>query len=253
MTLNDIGIYLIGKYNIKNTVRDAYNSNSNAEKKLVLDCGCGRGTYSYLFNDEQYVGLDFNISSIGICKKIHPEKVFVVGDATKLPFRDESFENVVCSEVLEHVSNDLGVITEFERITRTPGSIVISVPNLNCNNILVNWQRDLIDEEVGHVRRGYLFLEIMELIGKSKFKMDRIRYSCGPVTALIEFIIIKFGRIFGYNPSDLNQLFDGKKSLPVRICLKVYTLFFPILSRITYLDKLLPKSYRSNMVIIATK
>ena len=68
---------------------------------LILDCGCGSGTYAYSLGNKSYVGLDVNSTSIELTHKFHPDNMFIVGDATKLPFRNQIFDCDVCSEVLE--------------------------------------------------------------------------------------------------------------------------------------------------------
>jgi len=237
-----------------NAVLGVYSSNSKEREQFrVLDCGCGRGVYGQKFSQERYVGLDIDVSSIGVAHLLYPDKSFIVGNATNLPFKDDTFNHVICSEVLEHISNDRDVLTELARVTKPLGVSVMSVPNLECENVFVNWQRNLIDESVGHVRRGYYIAEISNLIDSSGFKVRESKFDCGPVTALIECCLIRLGNIFGSNPSDLNQLVVGKKPLLVQIALGIYELLFPILVSFTYLDRLLPRRCRSNMVIMAER
>lgn len=50
----------------------------------------------------------------------------VVGDAHNLPFKDESFEVVVCSEMLEHADDPPKVISEIERVLKPGGLVVLT-------------------------------------------------------------------------------------------------------------------------------
>ena len=50
----------------------------------------------------------------------------VVGDAHNLPFKDESFEVVVCSEMLEHADNPQKVISEIKRVLKPRGRVVLT-------------------------------------------------------------------------------------------------------------------------------
>jgi ubiquinone/menaquinone biosynthesis C-methylase UbiE len=50
----------------------------------------------------------------------------VVGDAHALPFKDGSFEVVVCSEMLEHANNPQTVIEEIRRVLKTDGLVVLT-------------------------------------------------------------------------------------------------------------------------------
>ena len=76
------------------------------------------------------------------------------GDATRLPFADNSFDRVITSEVLEHIQADTAAITEFARVLKAGGTFAATVPTWLPEKI--NWM--LSDEYHapksvgGHVR-----------------------------------------------------------------------------------------------------
>jgi SAM-dependent methyltransferase len=76
------------------------------------------------------------------------------GDATKLPFADNSFDVVITSEVLEHIQDDVAAIAEMVRVLRPGGHFAATVPAWMPEKI--NWM--LSDEyhapksDGGHVR-----------------------------------------------------------------------------------------------------
>jgi SAM-dependent methyltransferase len=76
------------------------------------------------------------------------------GDATQLPFEDNTFDAIVTSEVLEHIQNDVTAIAEFHRVLKPGGSLAVTVPTWFPEKI--NWM--LSDEYYapksvgGHVR-----------------------------------------------------------------------------------------------------
>ena len=85
------------------------------------------------------------------------EKVYggvLRGDATKLPFEDNTFDCVVTSEVLEHIQDDVSVISELHRVLKPGCSLGVTVPSWWPEKI--NWM--LSDEYHapksvgGHVR-----------------------------------------------------------------------------------------------------
>jgi 2-polyprenyl-3-methyl-5-hydroxy-6-metoxy-1,4-benzoquinol methylase len=53
----------------------------------------------------------------------------VVGDAARLPVQSESFDRVVCSEVIEHVPAWREVVTEAARVLKRGGLLVVTTPN----------------------------------------------------------------------------------------------------------------------------
>ena len=50
------------------------------------------------------------------------------GDATKLPFADDSFDRIIASEVMEHIPDDSAALVELTRVIRPGGIIAITVP-----------------------------------------------------------------------------------------------------------------------------
>ena len=59
----------------------------------VLDLAAGTGTSSveYAADGAEVVACDFSTGMVAEGKRRHPEIAFVAGDATALPFADESF------------------------------------------------------------------------------------------------------------------------------------------------------------------
>ena len=78
--------------------------------------------------------------------------VAVQGDALALPFADETFDRVICSEVLEHIPDDLGAMAELARVLRRGGTMAITVPRRGPER--VNWalSDDYHNVPGGHIR-----------------------------------------------------------------------------------------------------
>ena len=60
--------------------------------------------------------------------EINGPHVGVLGDVSKLPFGDESFDAAICTHVLEHIIDDRGALAEIYRVLKPGGSAVISAP-----------------------------------------------------------------------------------------------------------------------------
>lgn len=91
----------------------------------IIDVGCGNGIITNeLSNNWKVVGLDISEEAI---KYVKCEAVIASG--TSIPFQDKSFDLVLTSEMLEHLSDsDLSkTIEEISRIAKK--YIIISVPN----------------------------------------------------------------------------------------------------------------------------
>lgn len=149
--------------------------------QTVLDVGCGANLiYDQVLANlgKRVVGIDFCFSFL----KLVPPDVPVTllqGEATNLPFGDETFDAVICSETVEHIPDDVAVIEELARILRPHGWLFFTVPNLwNASRIIemvkhLNFRVELMQ---GHLRE-YSLKEVSRLL-KGKFNIQRV-YSVG--------------------------------------------------------------------------
>lgn len=88
---------------------------------LILEVGCGSGYYSeilsYLLNRSvRYVGLDYSAAMLQLARKSYPEQLFVLGDATALPFDDGSLDVVMNGVSLMHILSYETAIAEARRV-----------------------------------------------------------------------------------------------------------------------------------------
>ena len=86
--------------------------------KNVLDIGCRT---PYLKDQVQMKGMEYRAVDID------PSEGVEYGDIHKLPYKDNSFDYVICSEVLEHVENPIKAMQELKRVTKK--RLIITVPN----------------------------------------------------------------------------------------------------------------------------
>lgn len=98
----------------------------------LLDVGCGTGQSRriYIKYCKRYVGVDLSPGVIELARKTHPDSEWTVGDATKLPFPDASFDAVAFSSVLHHIPNYIDALTEAMRVLRPGGQVFAYDPNL---------------------------------------------------------------------------------------------------------------------------
>ena len=131
---------------------------------LMLDLGCGEGRHIFgameEFPDLQCIGLDPHIESLtkafeglDFLESISNKKTnFLSGSAYSLPFPDNSFDLVVCSEVLEHLHEYKDAIAEISRVLKTGGSFLASVPAELPEKICWALSKDYQNQPGGHLR-----------------------------------------------------------------------------------------------------
>ena len=93
----------------------------------VLDLAAGTGTSSQPFADAgaYVVPCDFSLGMLQVGKRARPALPFVAGDATRLPFADDSFDAVTISFGLRNVEDTDGALRELRRVTRPGGTLVV--------------------------------------------------------------------------------------------------------------------------------
>jgi len=106
--------------------------------KRVLEVGCGLGGFCIHIakEDGESIGLDISRSAIQKAKdlvkqfNVQNNIEFIIGDARFVPFKDQSYNIVICSETLEHVEDYEQAFNEIVRVVENSGHIGITVPNL---------------------------------------------------------------------------------------------------------------------------
>jgi SAM-dependent methyltransferase len=91
-----------------------------------------------------------------------------VGDAAATSFPDESFDVIISSDVLEHITDDAAAVREWERILKPNGLLIIFVP---AHQFL--WTSH--DDDNLHKRRYYR-RELIGVVQKSGLTLERVSY-----------------------------------------------------------------------------
>ncbi len=91
----------------------------------VLDFGCGYSPYKSYIKCDEYVRVD-KPSIYNNNGNLKSDIIFY--DGKKLPFNDNTFDSIICTEVLEHIPNLDEIAKELNRVLKPKGTILISVP-----------------------------------------------------------------------------------------------------------------------------
>lgn len=125
------------------SVRDAImrilSQNNGAEHKYdVVDIGCNAGGQcsAWAEGGHRVHGLDINEPLLELAKKRAAEAgqtiEYRLGTATNLPWPDQSMDICIAMELLEHVVNWRDCLSEFDRILRPGGALLLTTTNTLC-------------------------------------------------------------------------------------------------------------------------
>jgi 2-polyprenyl-3-methyl-5-hydroxy-6-metoxy-1,4-benzoquinol methylase len=91
-------------------------------KCAALDVGCRSGHFTSLLEKRGYA-----VTSIDIEKGC--EKCQIVDANKSLPYQDNHFDVIWCSEVIEHLENPYYTLNEFRRVLKPEGKAVLTTTN----------------------------------------------------------------------------------------------------------------------------
>lgn len=139
----------------------------------ILDVGCASGRMANeiwkIYPRSKVVGVDTYKKALDFGHKRYPHIKFIHSDAHKLPFRSNSFDLIICYEVIEHVVNPIDVLSEIKRVVKKDGLaiVVMDSGNLLFRIIWLIWENTK-----GKVWRGahlhpFHHTELEDVINKS--------------------------------------------------------------------------------------
>jgi ubiquinone/menaquinone biosynthesis C-methylase UbiE len=95
-------------------------------KGNVLDVGCGQSPYKHLLNTGQtkYFGIDI----VDANKFDYTNTDITPFNGEDIPFENEKFSGVICTEVLEHVQKYQKLVDEMYRVMKKGGVAIVTIP-----------------------------------------------------------------------------------------------------------------------------
>lgn len=116
-----INPYFIARRNLYKHVR---HFSLLTRSRRILDFGCANKPYKSLFLNSDYVGIDVK----GKGHKDKEKNADVYFDGDKIPFDEQTFDVVLCTQVLEHVDNVGKSLFEIHRVLRSSGKLFLTIP-----------------------------------------------------------------------------------------------------------------------------
>lgn len=192
------------------------------KESRILDVGAGSQTYKTFFKHCHYEATDFCHVNKHYAVKPH----FICDLNCPLPIKDDSYDAVMCIQVLEHIKYPKNLIKEFQRILKKNGHLFLVVPQ--------GW--GLHDEP--HNYFNFTLYGIKQLLEQANFEITMLKprggYFLNLATILIQLPLL-LGR--------LNPLWKRLLFLPLQIMSFIF--FWLIFPPIAYfIDSFLDKEKR---------
>ena len=101
------------------------------EQDVVVEVGCGAGVVLQQIPAGRLIGMDLSGYILHKTKQRLAGKTadLLQANAETLPFADNQFNKLLCTEVIEHVLEPRNLAAELARVVQTKGTVVITIPN----------------------------------------------------------------------------------------------------------------------------
>jgi len=175
----------------------------------LLDAGSGFGQYSYFMSklSDAYciLGVDVKSEQVGECNEFFreigkQEVMFKVADLTKFR-KDNCFDLILCVDVMEHIEEDVLVLTNYCASLKPGGMLLISTPSdQGGSDVREAGDTSFIEE---HVRDGYGMQEIKDKCREAGFSKVKAHYSYGipgqiswKISMKIPLLMLNMSKVF---------------------------------------------------------
>ncbi len=148
--------------------------------KRGLDIGADNGVISYLLRQRggHWDSADLDDRAVASIRELVGTNVHQI-DGGPTSFPDDSFDQVVIVDFLEHIPDDTGFTRELARIVKPGGQVIINVPHLRPGSLLNRFRHaiGLTDQWHGHLRPGYSLEGLRQLLGPAFVIEEAVTYS----------------------------------------------------------------------------
>ena len=120
----------------------------------LLDVGCGTGPMIELlvkeFPDGNYTGIDLTPRMIEVAQaKKLPHTKFLVGDSENLPFKENTFDVVICTNSFHHYPNPQAFFDSVKRCLRPNGRLILR--DVTSDNKILIWLMNTLEMPLANI------------------------------------------------------------------------------------------------------
>jgi SAM-dependent methyltransferase len=207
----------------------------------LLDIGAGEMPYKKYCEHINYTSQDFcEYDGKGDNKGIQTntfdtEKIDIVSDILNIPVDDNSFANIICTEVLEHVMNPSDALNEMFRVLKPGGKLLITVPGTS-----------LLHFSPYHYYTGFKTNYFYKSLSENRVSIDTIKRIGSIYSVLALYIWFALDKLS-------ITLFPLKPSLVFRLMLIISAPIIIILLMMDKIKILDPETLEAGILVIGTK
>jgi len=179
-----LDLLLLRAWHIQHELRK-WAADKTGRELAIYDAGAGFGQYTYWLSGRSskwsITAIDVKDEQVSDCNAFfqrigRPQVKFEVGDVTKFT-RPDSFQLVVCVDVMEHILEDEAALRCYSTSLKQGGMLIISTPSdQGGSDVHEEGEGSFIEE---HVRDGYNFEDIRAKCLRNGFSKVEARYSYG--------------------------------------------------------------------------
>jgi ubiquinone/menaquinone biosynthesis C-methylase UbiE len=151
----------------------------------LLEVGCGRGEFALWLAETSprahVIRVDFSETAIEMARRrasgTSASLRFMVGDAQRLEFPDNSFDWVVSCECMEHVPSPPAMAAEIYRVLKPGGKFCLTTENY-LNGMLVAWLYSWLTRRpfnsgsgVQPIEKFFLYLQVQGHLSRAGLKV----------------------------------------------------------------------------------
>jgi SAM-dependent methyltransferase len=196
----------------------------------LLDYGCGSKPYKHMFTVTDYIGVDM----INPAYEKQSDKIDYFIKDGEIPFADNYFDSVLCTEVLEHVFNIDEVLTEINRVLKPGGKFLITIPFI--------WE----EHEMPYDFARYSSLGIEAILQKHKFVVQEHRKIGNSFETIYQ---LKVMEVYYWLTHNVSNIFLRKKL--GLILIPYYNIKALIINKLFSNNN--PNLYLNNVILVVKK
>jgi ubiquinone/menaquinone biosynthesis C-methylase UbiE len=194
-------------------IRNIHPEIKDVKNSRVLDIGCLDGHFTSYFIGRGNRVFAIDIKNHGI-SRLSPPIIFCIGKGEYLPFSDNTFDLVFCSDVFEHVERFENIVPEIYRVIKPGKLCLVSTVDgywkspLEVRSFLLKylpkaWAKSLMGKfavsnealhinYLGHVRYDINIDNIEDIFSRSKLALIRKRQYCFAIGSFLMEIFFSF-------------------------------------------------------------